>query len=263
MRHLLVAIAAAAALGATAQAQQRRTYGAAPSVAPSQGTAAPRPNPQLSSPPQVPAAPPVVFSLPPLMPQPAGGITHDLPGFLSHDLDAREFSPLRRRPKGLPLYGAYVPGYIMLPVEPEAPPEAASAAPPNGQLRLSVIPDHAQVFVDGFYVGTVADVADRSGLRLAAGPHRLELRAIGYRSEQVDIAIAPNDTLTYRGELDSGRPTTQESSTYPASPTPAPIATGSNVIYLIPNCYLGNVPPRPSRLPVDCDISKVEVLGRQ
>ncbi len=32
-------------------------------------------------------------------------------------------------------------------------------------------------------------------------------------------------------------------------------------MYLIPNCYLGNVPPRPSRLPSGCDITRVQVLG--
>jgi hypothetical protein len=32
-------------------------------------------------------------------------------------------------------------------------------------------------------------------------------------------------------------------------------------MYLIPNCYLGNVPPRANRLSPGCDIKQVQVLG--
>jgi len=134
----------------------------------------------------------------------------------------------------------------------------------SGELRLSVTPERAQVFVDGFYMGTVEDVANRRGLWLAAGPHRLELRAIGYRTLSVDIVITPRDTLTYQGELEFMPPAAPQPSPAPAPAPPAPpIASGSSVMYVIPNCYIGNVPPRPSRLPAGCDIKNVEVLGRR
>jgi len=258
MRHLLFAVVAAAALSATAHAQQRRTAGAAPTVAPTQTAAPPTRTapPPPSSPPQVPTAPPVLFPLPPLMTPPAGGITHPFPGFFSHDVDARDFSPSRRPRKIPPLYGSYVPGYIVQ-SEPEVPPEAPAG---NGQLRLAVIPDRAQVFLDGYYVGTVVDIGDRGGLWLAVGPHRLEFRAIGYRTEQVDVSIEPNEALTYRGELEFKRPAAPEPTGPPASPAP-PTATGSSVMYLIPNCYLGNVPPRADRLPKGCDIKRVQQIS--
>jgi len=131
---------------------------------------------------------------------------------------------------------------------------AAAAAPPTatGLLRLSITPDDAQVFVDSYYVGTVADVEAGRALTLPAGPHRLELRASGYQSLAVDVRIGPYETLTYRAALER---------IPPAAPPARPAATSGAPMYLIPNCYLGNVPPRPSRLPTGCDISRVQVLG--
>ena len=45
----------------------------------------------------------------------------------------------------------------------------------------------------------------------------------------------------------------------PATPAP-PDASAPTVMYVIPNCYAGNVPPRSDRLPPGCDISQVRVL---
>src|SRR5262249_61719737 len=95
------------------------------------------------------------------------------------------------------------------------------------------------------------------------GPHQLDLRAIGHRPLRVDIVIVPRETLNYEGELEFVPPAAPE----PRPPAPAaqaaPVATGSSVMYMIPNCYIGNVPPRSSRLPSGCDIKTVEVLGRK
>lgn len=38
-------------------------------------------------------------------------------------------------------------------------------------------------------------------------------------------------------------------------------AASAGPMYVIPNCYLGNVPPRQERLPLGCDINHVQVLG--
>jgi hypothetical protein len=122
-----------------------------------------------------------------------------------------------------------------------------------GFLRVSGTPSEAQIFVDGYFVGTLADVEAGRPLMIDAGPHRLELRAPGYQSTSVDIRLAPNDTLTYRAALDR-------------VPPPAPLArtaasAAASTMYLIPNCYLGNVPPRANRLSPGCDIKQVQVLG--
>jgi hypothetical protein len=32
-------------------------------------------------------------------------------------------------------------------------------------------------------------------------------------------------------------------------------------MYLIPNCYLGNVPPKAERLPQGCDVTRVQEIS--
>lgn len=126
-----------------------------------------------------------------------------------------------------------------------------------GSLRLAVTPLSAQVFVDGYYVGTVDDVNARRELQIEAGTHRIEMRAAMHETLIVDVQVAPNETVTYRGTLDTMRA---------AAPPPAPIvrspaaAAAALKMYVIPNCYLGNVPPRASRLPSGCDVKQVQVL---
>ena len=85
-------------------------------------------------------------------------------------------------------------------VPPPAPVE--SDVQVSGNLRLDVLPIDAQVFVDGYYVGEVADVLQTlAGLNLPAGPHHVEFRAAGYDTLAVDVQIAPNRTITYRAAL--------------------------------------------------------------
>jgi hypothetical protein len=136
----------------------------------------------------------------------------------------------------------------------------APAPPPQqprvtGLLRLAVTPESAQVFVDSFYVGTAADIEAQRALALDAGPHRLEMRAAGYETLTVDVRVAPYETITYRGALDPARA--------PAAQSARAAAPSSNPMYVIPNCYLGNVPPRANRLPSGCDIKNVQVLDRK
>jgi len=39
------------------------------------------------------------------------------------------------------------------------------------------------------------------------------------------------------------------------------MSAAATKMYMIPNCYLGNIPPRANRLPQGCDIKQVQVLG--
>lgn len=72
----------------------------------------------------------------------------------------------------------------------------------QGTLQLEVGPNTAQVYVDGFYVGTVEEISRRStGLNLDAGWHRLEFRAPGYLTPAVNVTIDANRHVTYRGNL--------------------------------------------------------------
>jgi hypothetical protein len=92
------------------------------------------------------------------------------------------------------------------PLPPSEPPQPARPSA-RGNLRLEIEPRTAQVYVDGFYVGTVEDL-NRSapGLNLAAGWHRLEFRAPGYETPAVNVTIEANRTASYRGELKPTRP---------------------------------------------------------
>jgi len=72
----------------------------------------------------------------------------------------------------------------------------------TGSLRLKISPRHAQVYIDGYYVGVV-DSFDGvfQKLGLESGGHRVELKADGYEPLQFDALITPGETITYKGEM--------------------------------------------------------------
>jgi hypothetical protein len=150
------------------------------------------------------------------------------------------------------------------------PPPAAAPSPlvETGFLRLEVEPRlDLQVFVDGLFIGTIADVGDEIELRL--GVRRIELRAPGHRTLVFDTEIVPDRTIVYRGTLDPiatappapRAPDPPRAPDVPRAPR-APGAPASNPIYLIPGCYLGNVMPTAAILPPGCDLSKLTTISR-
>ena len=186
------------------------------------------------------------------MPPPAGGL---LPR-AGEGAPFRTFTPIFNPsgPAGSPFYSPFILGYGY----PDGSngfarkrERAAPAPPATGLLRLSVAPLTAQVFVDALYVGTVADINAQNVLQLEAGPHRIEIRAPEYQSLTFDIRILPYETVTYRGALEATRL---------AAPSARAAASPPTRMYVIPNCYVGNIPPRQNRLPSGCDIKQVQVL---
>jgi len=143
-------------------------------------------------------------------------------------------------------------------------PEDLSAAPPNegplaivadesqGRLFIDTEPGTAQVFVDGIPVGAVAGFRG-VGMLLTEGLRHVELRSPGYESAVFDITIAPNQPAVHRGDLMPAR-----TAAGPAAPV---IRRGSNTLYVIPGCYLGNRPPRAPSLPPGCDIKRMHTVG--
>jgi PEGA domain len=239
---------------------QTPANGGTPAPAPRQTQAPRRPSPPPHTTPAPPrtVAPPIVFPMGPLTAPPAGGLTPPvtfIPG--TGTVPPRDiFLNGRRNPyRNYASPGAAYGAYGSYATEPDA--TSGSPTPPGpavvGFLRVSGTPSEAQVFVDGYFVGTVGDMEAGRPLMIGAGPHRLELRAPGYQSTEVDIRLAPNDTLTYRAMLDRAQP--------PAAPARTAASAASSTMYLIPNCYLGNVPPRANRLSPGCDIKQVQVLG--
>jgi PEGA domain len=74
-----------------------------------------------------------------------------------------------------------------------------------GRVRLKVKPRDAEVFVDGYYAGTVDDFDGMlQSLRLDSGAYRIEIRKPGFETLQFDVRVQPDRTITYRSEM---RPT--------------------------------------------------------
>jgi hypothetical protein len=142
------------------------------------------------------------------------------------------------------------------PVVTEAPPPEPPVT--TGYLTLEVEPrDSVQVFVDGLYLGTLADLGEAIELRL--GARRIELRAPGYRTLTFDTQIVPDRTIVYRGSLEPVANTPGASAPPPIIVKPSP-EPGSRTIYVIPGCYLGNVAPVQATLRPGCDISKLSKI---
>jgi hypothetical protein len=66
----------------------------------------------------------------------------------------------------------------------------------SGTLRLDIEPGTTQVFVDGFYAGSVAEINGK-GFTLAAGWHRLVFRSPGYESAAANVTVQRNRTTTH------------------------------------------------------------------
>ena len=160
--------------------------------------------------------------------------------------------PIDQRPSGhsggafysWPMMVFYVPQPVVAAVAPEPArrPHDQAASERSvmpGRLVLDIVPASAQVFADGYYVGVPADFSlDRGGGVVDAGSHHLDVSAPGYEPISVEIRVTEGQVVTYRATLKALPP-----------PIPAPAST----FYLIPGCYMGNIPPKDARLPDSCD----------
>jgi len=126
------------------------------------------------------------------------------------------------------------------------PEERTPRSEPDGFLRLVVEPQIAQVYVDGYFVGTVAEFNGS----LEPGPHRVALRADGFDPVTFDVRLFPNEIVTYRHRLVA---TGQLFG--PAAPVTAPAR--SKTLYVIRRCYAGDTPPEAAQLPAGCDVTNV------
>ena len=154
----------------------------------------------------------------------------------------------------VPTYGWYE--YLPAPAAPPATgsyvsPESVSEEPTTGTLRLELTGagGGSQVFVEGYFVGTLDDV--NGELRLPPGPRRIEVRAPGQEPLTFDVIIVADRSITYRAMLPLVLDT-------PPSKAAAPPST----FYFIPGCYIGNVPPQEVKLPANCDLSRLVTRTR-
>lgn len=102
------------------------------------------------------------------------------------------YDPYRRYPGGG--YSTYAgPGYSQSPY---------GYGFDIGELRLQVSPRHAQVYVDGYYAGTVDDYDGTfQALKLESGAYQIEIVEPGYETLAFDVRINPGQKITYRGDL--------------------------------------------------------------
>jgi len=144
-----------------------------------------------------------------------------------------------------------------------APRDSAAAtsqpAPLAGRLRLDVEPRGGQqLYIDGYFVGTPEDFGGE--VDLEAGPHAVEIQAPGYETFQVNVNISPGRSITYRGTLKAAdaKPAPDAAGPNSTAVAPATPMTG----YVIPGCYVGNVPPQEVGLPASCDLGRLITIKR-
>lgn len=126
--------------------------------------------------------------------------------------------------------------------------------PPSfSRLVLDVHPATAQIFADGYYIGIPEHFRfQNGGAVLEPGPHRIDIVASGYEPVSFEVNLTPGQSVTFRRTL----------TPIPREPQPEPVAAAKPVVkqpvtfYLIPGCYLGNVPPNEANLPATCDIAR-------
>ena len=92
-----------------------------------------------------------------------------------------------------PAYGPAYPGY-------------GPYASRVGGLSFEIEPWDAAVFIDGVYVGVAGDFSSgQMPLTLAAGRHRVNLRADGFSTASFDITVVAGQVIPYAGTLPYAR----------------------------------------------------------
>ena len=103
---------------------------------------------------------------------------------------------------GYPVYGMAEP----VPVNPGDGYYGSTAAPANtanyGGVTFDIQPVDAAVFVDGKYIGTVAEFSPQQPpLSLTLGRHHVDLRAQGFQSLSFDLDVVAGQVTPYQGAM--------------------------------------------------------------
>jgi hypothetical protein len=111
-------------------------------------------------------------------------------GYGSFGLGYFYYSPWAWGPYGGYGYPAYYPGY------------GRAYGYDVGSVKVKVQPRDAEVWVDGYYTGTVDDFDGMfQALRLDSGPYRIEIRKPGFETLTFDVRVQPERTITFRGTM--------------------------------------------------------------
>jgi len=104
---------------------------------------------------------------------------------------------------GYPVYGMAEP----VPTYPDNGYAAAPAAPPDntanfGGVTFDIQPTNAAVYVDGKYIGTVAEFSPQQPpLSLTLGRHHVDIRAQGFQTMSFDMDVVPGQVTPYQGAM--------------------------------------------------------------
>ena len=109
---------------------------------------------------------------------------------------------------GYPYAYAYPYPYAAYAYPPPAYPGYVAVAPGGeqgdhgGAVRIEVEQRDADVFVDGYRAGVVADFSGSGHqMNLQTGTHRVEIRHAGFETETFDVDIQPGQTVTLQTRL--------------------------------------------------------------
>lgn len=213
--------------------------------------------------------PPIGFPLPRIgFPLPRIGLPLPAIGFPPADVSPRRGAdnhpvPVRRQHHPSVIYFVPVYGWPYLyqaptanasPAFPDGSATVAKPQPPTGRLHLDIEPrGDQQLYVDGYFVGTLSDVG--AEVELESGRHAIEIHASGYETLHVDVNIAPGRSITYRETL---KASDAKAAPEVAVATPTPVARATPMtLYTIPGCYIGNVLPQDGELPASCDLGRL------
>jgi hypothetical protein len=74
----------------------------------------------------------------------------------------------------------------------------------TAQLRISVKPEEAAIFVNNSYVGHIDQFDGRRGMRLTAGTYRLTIALPGYETFNTDLTMRAGQSYEIKTELPKG-----------------------------------------------------------
>lgn len=86
----------------------------------------------------------------------------------------------------------------------EAPDVTYPEKEQTAQLRLSVEPKEAAIFVNGNYVGHVDRFKGRKGMRLAPGTYRFTIALPGYQSFETELTLRASQVYEIKTALPGG-----------------------------------------------------------
>jgi hypothetical protein len=75
----------------------------------------------------------------------------------------------------------------------------------TAQVRISVKPEEAAIFVDDSYVGHIDRFNGRRGMRLSAGTYRFTIALPGYEAFNTELTVRAGQTYEIKTELRKGR----------------------------------------------------------